>query len=176
MKSPTDNIILKWDNVHHDINHMYELWIKNTSESDTFFAVNMWSNLSSCRESPEKNLRLHYIEVFGTIFILQHEHLAPMWFCCSFAAGFSMIQMQNWGQCILLLSMPWRDTLMNCCQSWHHYRFVALLHRSLLLCSDEGLDARNISQHPLYGIQLIHINLNTSIHCSFYRYADADQD
>ena len=42
------------------------------------------------------------------------------------------------------------------------------------LCSD-GLNARNVSQHTLYGIQHIHINL-TLIHCTFYRHADADQN
>ena len=29
-------------------------------------------------------------------------------------------------------------------------------------------------EHNLYGVQHIHINL-TLIHCTFYRYADADQ-
>ena len=37
------------------------------------------------------------------------------------------------------------------------------------------LNARNISQHTLYDIQHIHINL-TLIHCTFYRHADADQN
>ena len=36
-------------------------------------------------------------------------------------------------------------------------------------------NARNVSQHTLYGIQHIHINL-TLIHCTFYRHADADQN
>ena len=35
--------------------------------------------------------------------------------------------------------------------------------------------ARNVSQHALYGVQHIHINL-TLIHCTFYRHADADQN
>ena len=36
-------------------------------------------------------------------------------------------------------------------------------------------NARNVSQHTLYDVQHIHINL-TLIHCTFYRYADADQN
>ena len=36
-------------------------------------------------------------------------------------------------------------------------------------------NARNVSQHTLYGVQYIHINL-TLIHCTFYRHADADQN
>ena len=39
--------------------------------------------------------------------------------------------------------------------------------------SDEGLILKNISQHTLYGVQHIHINL-TLKHCIFYRYVDAD--
>ena len=37
------------------------------------------------------------------------------------------------------------------------------------------VNARNVSQHTLYGVQHIHINLYTLIHCAFYRHADADQ-
>ena len=37
-------------------------------------------------------------------------------------------------------------------------------------------NARNVSQHTLYGVQHIHINF-TLIHCTFYHYAaDADQN
>ena len=36
-------------------------------------------------------------------------------------------------------------------------------------------NAQNVSQHTLYNIQHIHINL-TLIHCTFYRYANADQN
>ena len=36
-------------------------------------------------------------------------------------------------------------------------------------------NAQNVSQHTLYGVQHIHINL-TLIHCTFYRHADADQN
>ena len=41
--------------------------------------------------------------------------------------------------------------------------------------SDEGLsfNARNFSQHTLYGVQHIHINL-TLIHSALYGYANAD--
>ena len=39
--------------------------------------------------------------------------------------------------------------------------------------SDEGLILKNISQHTLYGVQHIHINL-TLKHCIFYRYVNAD--
>ena len=36
-------------------------------------------------------------------------------------------------------------------------------------------NARNVSQHTLYGVQHIHINL-TLIHCTFYRHANTDQN
>ena len=35
-------------------------------------------------------------------------------------------------------------------------------------------NAQNVSQHTLYGVQHIHINL-TLIHCAFYHHADTDQ-
>ena len=38
-----------------------------------------------------------------------------------------------------------------------------------------GANPRNVSQHTLYGVQHIHINL-TLIHCTFYSHADADQN
>ena len=37
------------------------------------------------------------------------------------------------------------------------------------------VNARNVSQHTLYGVQHIHINL-ALIHCTFYSYADADEN
>ena len=40
--------------------------------------------------------------------------------------------------------------------------------------SPSSEQARNVSQHTLYGVQHIHINL-TLIHCTFYRYTDTDQ-
>ena len=35
-------------------------------------------------------------------------------------------------------------------------------------------NAQKVSQHTLYSVQHLHINLSL-IHCTFYRHADADQ-
>ena len=54
-------------------------------------------------------------------------------------------------------------------------------HRQCILCVNvffllwRRANARNVSQHTLYGVQHIHINL-TLIHCTFYRHTDADQN
>ena len=45
----------------------------------------------------------------------------------------------------------------------------------LLETLETSANARNVSQHTLYGVQRIHINF-TFIHRTFYLYADADQN
>ena len=47
--------------------------------------------------------------------------------------------------------------------------------RSEQLRQSKRGNTRNVSQHTLYGVQHIHVNL-TFIHCTFYPHANADQN